>query len=71
MSYDDRKQTQKWIELAEGNYTPDELKEDFSGVGDLNKVMNVLKVALSKKNDVSVSLKKMNDGSIDYKINQD
>lgn len=68
MSYENRKDVQKWIELAEGNYTPEELKEDFSGVGDLNKVMNVLKVALKSKGNVNVKLKKMNDGSIDYKI---
>lgn len=68
MSYEDRKQTQKWIELSEGNFTPDELREDFSGVGDLKKVMKVLEIALGRGTNVSVRLKKMGDGTIDYKI---
>ena len=68
---DDRNDIKKWLSLSEGNFTPDELKEEFSGSGDTEKVMNVIKIALKSKGSLSIRLTKLTDGNIDYKIDQD
>ena len=71
MAYENRKDVQKWLNLSESNdYTPEELKEEFSGVGNAEKVLSVIKVALKSKGTLNIRLKRLQDGSIDYKVTQ-
>lgn len=71
MSYENRKDIQKWLNLSEENdYTPEILKEEFSGVGNTEKVMKVIKMALKNRGTVNIRLKKIDDENITYKIDQ-
>lgn len=70
-TYKDRDDVEKWIKLSKSNYSPEYIKENFSGSGDSNKVLKVIEVALKSKSTVKIIIEKSSDGNIDYKIDQE
>ena len=67
----DKKDILRWLELSEDNYTPDELKEEFEGIADLERAIKLAKSALSSKTRAKVVLNKISDKEVEYKIEQE